>query len=70
MSISDKLDYAKIDKLRQFAGILESKSAKTYAYNHWSQLGLKTEEHMENMLFAQRRAFDQLRDKVSHLQRA
>jgi DNA mismatch repair ATPase MutS len=66
MTISDKLDYAKIDKLRQFASIVENRTTKSYVYNQWSQLGGKTEKHMEDMLFAQRRAFDLLRDKASH----
>jgi hypothetical protein len=65
MTISDKLDYAKIDKLRQFANISENKSGKSYAYNPWTQLGAQMEKHMEDMQFAQRRAFDLLRDQVS-----
>jgi hypothetical protein len=64
MSVTDKLDYAKIDKLRQFASIFEGKASKHYAYNSWTQLGGQTDKLMEDMLFAQRRAFDLLRDQV------
>ena len=62
-----KLDYAILDKSRRLVPISESKNGKSYAYNHWTALGNQADRLEEEMMTAQRRAFDKLRDIVSHL---